>query len=502
MIGYKEIREQGTNKRLKFLLKDSLLYGSANAFAKLFSIFTVPILTRLFSKEEFGVLDGIGIFAALFTPIIMMGMNSSIARFFYETDDEEEQKQIISQGLLAQLTLGVVICISLYITSPEILTWFFATPQYTPLFRIVVVSIFFSVLVTFSLNLLKWTFSRTRFLVISLGATTVSVLLILLYILVFRFGVAGIFLAHLTSNLFFAILGYFFTRKYLRFPHHLKYISPMLKYGWPFMFVALIFALIPSVDRYFIINYINLEVLGIYAVGLKIASILQLPVLGFQTAWGPFALAIYREKNASETYNKIFLYYTILLTSMALIIVLFLKPLIIIFASNKYLSAIKVVLPLVFAIIIDSLSWISGIGIGLSKRTIFNTASYLLTLGTSLISIWLLIKPFGLMGVVYGILISKIVLTLSKTYFAHKLYSIRFNLKWGIPIVVGGFISALIIRSVDFLQWYIQVPIGFGIFIIFVSTMWKYFVIDEDKKQCLEILKAKFKVKGEVRDKG
>jgi O-antigen/teichoic acid export membrane protein len=142
----------------------------------------------------------------------------------------------------------------------------------------------------FSQNLLKWTFSRARFLLISLGAATLSVLLTLLYILVFRFGVAGVFLAHLTSNLFFAILGLFFTKKHLRFPRHLKYVGPMLKYGWPFMFVALIPAIIPSIDRYFIVNYINLEVLGIYAVGLKIAGILQLPVLGFQTAWGPFLL--------------------------------------------------------------------------------------------------------------------------------------------------------------------------------------------------------------------
>lgn len=495
MVGYKEIQEQSTNKRLKFLLKDSVLYGGANAFAKLFSIFTVPILTRVFSREGFGIIDGIGIFAALFTPIILMGMNSAIARFFYETDDEEEKKQIISQGLLVQMILAVVICFFLYIASPKLLTWFFATPRYTPLFRIVILSIFFSVPVMFSQNLLKWTFSRARFLVISLGAGILTILLILLYVLVFKLGVAGVFLAHLSSNLFFAILGLFFTRKHLCFPRQLKYVRPMLKFGWPLMFVALIPALIPSVDRYFIINYISFEMLGIYAVALKIANILQLPVMGFQTAWGPFALAIYREKNSGETYNKIFLYYAILLTSMALIIVLLVKPLIIIFASGKYLSALKLVMPLVFAVVIDSLSWISGIGISLSKKTIFKTISYAITLVTSLAAIWLLIKPFGLMGVVYGILISKVVLTFSKTLFAYKLYPIRFNFKWGIPIVAGGFISALIIRSIDFLQWYIQMPIGFGIFIIFVSIMWKYFIIDEDKKRGLEILKSKLKVK-------
>ena len=67
--------------------------------------------------------------------------------------------------------------------------------------------------------------------------------------------------------------------------------------------------------------------------------------------------------------------------------------------------------------------------------------------------------------------------------------------------MAGGFISALIIRSIDFLQWYIQMPIGFGIFIIFMSIMWKYFVVDEDKKRGLEILKSRLRIKKELRDK-
>jgi O-antigen/teichoic acid export membrane protein len=180
---------------------------------------------------------------------------------------------------------------------------------------------------------------------------------------------------------------------------------------------------------------------------------------------------------------------------MALLIVVAAEPLIRVFASAKYLKSIGIILPLVFAVVIDSLSWISGIGISLSKKTIFKTISYVITLLTSLAAIWLLIKPFGLMGVVYGILISKVVLAFTKTLFAYKLYHLRFNFKWVIPIVACGFICALIIRSIDFLQWYIQIPIGFGIFMIFVSIMWKYVVMDEDKKRVLEILRAKLKGK-------
>ena len=489
MADYKDIRKRSINRRLQFLFKDSVIYGGAGAFAKLFSIFTVPVLTRILSKEEFGTIDGIGIFAAIFTPLMVMGMDSAIARYFYEAEEERRKKQVISQGLLVELVLTVVLCISLYLNAGMLLGWFLGAAHYAPLFRIVVVSMFFSVPVMFSQNLLKWTLARNRYLLISLGSTILTVALTLVYVLVFKYGAAGVFLAHLTSNVLFAILGIALVRHRLAMPKNLEYIIPLVKFGWPNMFTALATALVPSIDRFFISRYLSLAVLGVYSVGLKISGLLQLPVLGFQTAWGPFALAIYKEEDAGETYDKVFLYYAICLTLMALVIVVAADPLVRIFASAKYLESIGIVLPLVFAAVISSLSWITGIGIALSKKTVFKAVSHVVTLSTSLICIWLLIKPFGLMGVVYGLLISKLVLTLSKTYFAYRLYPIRFNFRRVIPVVVSGFIGALVFRFCGFLRWYFQLGIGIVICIIFVVLMWIFFVIPEDRRLLLAKVK-------------
>ena len=501
MVDYKDIQKRSINKRLGFLFKDSVIYGGGGAFAKLFSIFTVPVLTRIFSRAEFGIIDGIGIFASVFMPVMVMGMDSAIARFFYETDDEERRKQIVSQGLLVELVLTVILSVSLYFNAGVLLKFFLGTDQYVALFRIVVPSMFLSVLVMFSQNLLKWTLARNQYLLISLGTTIGTVFLTLFYVLVLDFGVAGVFLGHLTTNIFFGILGMFLVRDRITMPASLEYIVPLVKFGWPSMVTALASALVPSVDRYFISNYLNLGILGIYSVGLKISGLIQLPVLGFQTAWGPFAFAIYKEKDAGETYDKVFLYYSILLTLIALLIVVAAEPLVRLFASAKYLESIPIVFPLVFAVVVDSLSWISGIGIGLSKRTVYKIVSYAVALVTSLITIRLLIVPFGLMGVVYGLLISKLALTLSKTYFAYKLYPIRFNFKRVIPVVLSGFIGALFFRFFGFLRWYFQMGIGIVICIIFVLLMWIFFVIPEDRRLLLAKVKEVMRSKGAVKKK-
>lgn len=489
MADYKDIQKRSINKRLGFLFKDSVIYGGAGAVARLFSIFTVPVLTRILSREEFGTIDGIGIFASVFMPLMVVGMGSAIARFFYETDDEEQQKQVVSQGLLVELVLTSVLSVSLYINAGALLEFFLNTGEYITLFRIVVPSMFFSVLVMFSQNLLKWTLARNQYLLISLGSTVCSVLLTLFYVLVLDFGVAGVFLAHLTTNVFFGLLGMYLVRRHFAVPAKLKFIIPMVKYGWPSMVTALASALVPSVDRYFISNYLNLGVLGIYSLGLKISGLIQLPVLGFQTAWGPFAFAIYKEKDAEETYDKVFLYYSILLTQIALLIVVGAEPLVYLFASAKYLESIPIVFPLVFAVVVDSLSWISGIGIGLSKKTVYKVVSYTAALVTSLISIRLLIVPFGLMGVVYGMLAGKTALTATQTLFAYKLYPIRFNFKRVIFVVALGLGGAVLFRYFGFLHWYARFPLGLGICAAFAVVMWIFFIIDEDKKTVVRKIK-------------
>ena len=489
MADYKDIQKRSINKRLGFLFKDSVIYGGAGAVAKLFSIFTVPVLTRILSREEFGTIDGIGIFASVFMPLMVMGMGSAIARFFYETDDDEQQKQVVSQGLLVELILTVILSVVLYINAGVLLKFFLNTGEYVSLFRIVVPSMFFSVLVMFSQNLLKWTLARNQYLLISLGSTIGTVFLTLFFVLVLDFGVVGVFLAHLTTNIFFGILGMFLVRRRIAVPSNLAFVIPMVKYGWPSMVTALASALVPSVDRYFISNYLNLGILGVYSLGLKVSGLIQLPVLGFQTAWGPFAFAIYKEKDAEETYDKVFLYYSILLTQIALLIVVGAEPLVYLFASAKYLESIPIVFPLVFAVVVDSLSWISGIGIGLSKKTVYKVVSYTAALVTSLISIRLLIVPFGLMGVVLGMLAGKTALTVSQTLFAYKLYPIRFNFKRVIFVVALGLGGAVLFRYFGFLHWYVRFPLGLGICVAFAVVMWIFFIVDEDKKTVVRKIK-------------
>jgi O-antigen/teichoic acid export membrane protein len=232
---------------------------------------------------------------------------------------------------------------------------------------------------------------------------------------------------------------------------------PMLSFGWPYMLVAVLMMIVPTIDRYFIINFLSLELMGVYAIGYKLVSLIQLVISGFQTAWGPFSFSIYKEKNACETYNSVLLYFVIVISIMAYLLVALARPLIYVFASAKYLDSAIVLLPLVFSKLVDSVSWITGVGISLSKRTSVNVLCYFIGTATAAILIWALVKPFGIVGVAYGVLGGQVVLTVSRTWFANRLYHLRFKVIPATVFLSISFIFSLTAQTLNGRSWFIQV---------------------------------------------
>ncbi len=186
--GYHSIRNGSIGQRLKFLLGDSVLYGGASAISKLLSLFTLPILTRVFSTAEYGAVDAIAVFGNLFIFFIAMGQDAAMVRFFYDTEDVVERKQIIAQALLIQFVLCLLVTLGLLLTANFLVERVIATPGYTMEFRVLVASFPFVIFTQVCRNLLRFTFARRQYLFLSLGSTVLIVALTLVLVWGFDLG--------------------------------------------------------------------------------------------------------------------------------------------------------------------------------------------------------------------------------------------------------------------------------------------------------------------------
>lgn len=408
--------------RLGFLLKDSVLYGGAAAISKAFALITFPLLARHFSVADYGVLDYFMVLGSFLAILFIFGQDSAVARYFYEHEDTTDRRQLISQSLVFQLG-GLALFLPLLWWGAEWLSgMLIEAPDSARLFKIVLMQLPFLLLINFSQNLLKWTFARAQFLTMSLGFTAVQASLLVMAVLLLDVGIQGVLLVSLSTSTVFGALGLFFVRHWLSRPRDLRRLREMMPYAIPIGVICVLGAFSPTLERTLTDQLLGAEDLGLYAAGTKIAMLIGLAVTAFQTAWGPFSLALYKQDDASHTYNWVLKLFVMGMCLLVFALTLVAQPLINLLASDRYAGAVIVVFPLAMGLAIQATSWITEIGIGIAKRSYLNLYAYAFAVAATLAGIILLAPLLGLPGVGLGVMMGHIVKAIASSWLAQRAY--------------------------------------------------------------------------------
>ena len=66
------------------LLRESSVYVASSCVVNAGAFLLIPVLTRILSPAEYGILGGIGVFAALLSIVMPLGLHGAVARFYYD----------------------------------------------------------------------------------------------------------------------------------------------------------------------------------------------------------------------------------------------------------------------------------------------------------------------------------------------------------------------------------------------------------------------------------
>jgi len=425
-----DLGRMSSRGRLRFLAGDAVLYGTVSAIAKGASLITFPVLARHFSVADYGLLDLYLVVAGLLAVCFTFGQDSAVVRYWYEYDSPDARRQVVSQALAAPL---LAVCLA----TPALWYWgawaadsSLGIPQ--AISRTLLLMAPFAVLSNFCQALLKWTYARQQFLLVALGGTVAYATSLLIAVLVFDARPQTVLLVCLGTSIAQATAGIIFVRKWLVWPHGLGVLKQMLPYALPYGAIGVAAAFVPLLERALTERLLGDADLGLYAAGAKIAMLSGLLVSAFQTAWGPFSHALLRDPSSGHTYNQVLRVFAVGICVVTLALSLVAPALILLLASERYIGASVVVFPLAMGLAIQATSWITEVGISLSKRSHLNLYPYLISLTMHLLAIWILASALGLVGVGLGVLIGYA----SKALVASWLAQRAFPLPWSYRPVV------------------------------------------------------------------
>jgi O-antigen/teichoic acid export membrane protein len=436
------------NERLSFLFKDSVVYGGAMAISRVFSLITFPLVARHLSVANYGILDLFLVLATFVVTTIIFGQDSALGRFFYEYEDSEHRRAVVSQSLLIQAAVCLAAAVMLFLFSSRVAALVSTAEGSTYYFNIVIAQVPFTLAVNFAQNLLKWTFSRRAFLTMSIGYSAVQATCLSVAFLFFRVDTGTVLIVNLISNALFAVLGLFLVRAWLVLPTRLDLVGDLVRFAFPFGFVCILGAAVPMVERQMVEKLLGVERLGIYAAGSKLAMLLALVVGSFQTAWAPFSTAIHREADAAQTYNLVLEFYSLLVCILTLTLDSIATPLMTLLASRRYVDATVVVFPLAMATAVQSISWVTEIGISLSKRTyciVYPQIAYTAVIASTML---LLVPSVGLVGAAIAMLVAQVVRSITASWLGQRFYPLPWNYGWVVNLVACTIATGLLAHGV------------------------------------------------------
>ncbi|MCL5407147.1 MAG: oligosaccharide flippase family protein, partial [Patescibacteria group bacterium] len=410
------------------LSKDSLIYGVGNAILKVLALITAPIFTRIFVPQQYGVISLIASVISFISLLLIFGMDNAIFVSYYQY--KKERQQVISSALWFLLSWGLVIIGTLSFLAGSISNFVFKSNSFQFLFLLSLWTAFMMLLVNLAKVVFRLEFRAKTFALVTGFNAILATGLMILFVAYLKKGLVGYFEGQLIGTFFSMILALYLIRHNLKFLISYARLKEMVLFGAMVVPASLSFFVFDLSDRFFINHYRGLTELGLYSIGINIASLLVFFSYALGQAWSPQVMNIYFEskKVFHQFIPRFFVYYLIFFFSLATLLSLFGLEILQVLTTPKFYDAAKVIGPLSLAMVFAASNQVTALGITLSRKTKFLAVYTAMAAVLNIILNFLLIPRYGMVGAGWATALSYLFLTVA--YFLCSQKFIHLEIEW------------------------------------------------------------------------
>lgn len=285
----------------KVLLKNTAIVSIGKICTQLITFLLLPIYTAVLTNEQYGVVDLLHTLTRLFLPIVTLQIEQGIFRYLIDYR-ENKNKQI---SLITTLSKFICMQVIIYIIGFLIISKFINNEYKYFLVINLIVCIFSNLLLQISRGL----GDNKRYAIGSFIAGVLTVILNLLFIVVFKWGAYGMIGATIMGNLACAIYIIASKKiyKYIKLKEYDKnLLKEVLKYSIPLIPNMISWWIVNVSDRIIITTIISIAQNGIYSVSNKFPHVFTTLYSVFNLTWTESAAVNINSENRDDFFSKIF----------------------------------------------------------------------------------------------------------------------------------------------------------------------------------------------------
>lgn len=297
---------------LKRLATSGFAYQASSLVAGFLAVFTLPLYTHHLTRAEFGYAETLLTAIILVSILLRFGVGEAFVRFYFDDPDLERRDRLARRTtsfVLVTTTVAALAAVALAGPISQLLL----NARDATLMAYGVLGLWAFTNLEIAYALLRVDERRRTYLVASLTNVVLTVALTVILVVIFDTGARGYVLGNYAASTVVLVGLWAFALRHrirldLRAP---RTLGPLLRFGAPTVPAdAGVFAL-NVIDRAWLLRADSPAAAGVYAVAVKLATVVIVAVRGFQAAWPPLAYSIDDEDEARELYALVTTAYVI-----------------------------------------------------------------------------------------------------------------------------------------------------------------------------------------------
>ncbi len=428
--------------RITDLARDSFVYGVSAVLTRFVNVFLIPIYTRVFPPEEYGHIALIVNLMMFLGIISILGLDSALARWYYDSENEIDRQVSINTFLGSGLMLSSSFMVLVALFHRPISRVLLGGDVESSVVLIAALSLPLTVFITFTGNVLR---IQRRPVATSVFALTTSLSIVvfsIVFVVYLDFGIPGVFYAQLLAGIIATSLTVWMFRHVIS-PTAFRWTRwrEMFNFSYPLIPANLAFWIVNLSGVYFIGFLSDATEVGLYQIGVLFASSVALATSSFQSAWGPFAFSICNEPGSRRIFAQTLTAYLALTCILAVSLTLFAREILILITTPNYIDAYKVTGLLAFNHVVVGIGYIASIGPSIAKNNKMYGIASIASAGLLITMSFVLIPEYGKEGAAGATLLSQALVPVLVFIHGQRLYRIPYNFQ-GSAVIFG---SALVV---------------------------------------------------------
>ena len=406
--------------QMKRLGRHSAVYGLGGVVSRVLAVFLLPLYTRYLDTEDLGAVGLVVAGSAVLVTILRLGISSAFFRFYFDSQEPAHRRLVVRTAFwftMASATAGLVAGVLLAEPIADLLGLDDAN-----LVRAGFVGVWAQMNYEQLTSLFRAEERSTAFVLASLANIGVTVAATILLVVAWEQGALGVIVGNFTGTLvvYLALLAVHREQLGLQFSRPL--LREMNRFGIPLVPAALALIVVNFSDRFFLVHLASLDEVGLYEIGVRIASAMVLLLTAFRMAWPAFAYSIEDDDDAKRTYAFVLTYLVVVASWLALALGLLAPWLVRLLTQPQFYEGERVVAPLAFAGMAYAAYIVMAIGVGRAKRTQFNWVITGVAAAVNVALNLILIPPYGMMGAAVATVVAYTVMFLAMTWYAQRVF--------------------------------------------------------------------------------